>query len=133
MILRRIGRKLREQDWFAVVVEIVAVVFGVFLGLQVSSWNDERQERRDERQILERLHEETVSLLQVTRQEKASVQSREAAVVSAQPVIFSLEPARPLTQDECGGDNYIETVWGRGCVLRGADAEEETAAARVIP
>lgn len=101
MILRRIGRKLREQDWFAVVVEIFAVVFGVFLGLQVSSWNDERQERRDEHQILERLHEESASLLQVVQEERASLQSRETAIVSAQPVIFSLEPARPLTQSEC--------------------------------
>ncbi|MBA4042947.1 MAG: DNA-binding response regulator, partial [Erythrobacter sp.] len=27
----------------------------------------------------------------------------------------------------CGGDNYIETVWGRGYVLR--DGEEEVEAA----
>lgn len=101
MILRRLGLKIRNQDWFAVVVEVVAVVFGVFLGLQVSNWNDERQERRDERQILERLHEETGSLLQDVQEEKASLQSRETAIVSAQPVIFALEPARPLTQSEC--------------------------------
>jgi two-component system cell cycle response regulator CtrA len=25
----------------------------------------------------------------------------------------------------CGGDNYIETVWGRGYVLRDSDADEE--------
>ena len=31
----------------------------------------------------------------------------------------------------CGGDNYIETVWGRGYVLR--DAEGDTAATEVAP
>jgi two-component system cell cycle response regulator CtrA len=25
----------------------------------------------------------------------------------------------------CGGDNYIETVWGRGYELRDSDADEE--------
>jgi len=36
---------------------------------------------------------------------------------------------RKKLSSACGGDNYIETVWGRGYVLRDADAEEETAAA----
>ena len=29
----------------------------------------------------------------------------------------------------CGGENYIETVWGRGYVLRDPDAAVETEAA----
>ena len=100
-ILGRLGQKLRTQDWFAVTVEVVAVVFGVFLGLQVSNWNDERQERRDERQILLRLHDETGSLLEDVQEERDRLRYQATQLVSAQPVIYLLEPARPLSQGEC--------------------------------
>lgn len=99
--LRRIGQHLRQRDWFAVGVEVLAVILGVFLGLQVSNWNDERQERQDERQILERLHDETQDLLTEVREERADLQVRADHLVEAQPVIYALEPARPLTSGEC--------------------------------
>ena len=43
MIFRRFAGSLRRQDWTAVVVELVVVVVGVFIGLQVSNWNEDRQ------------------------------------------------------------------------------------------
>ena len=41
---------------------------------------------------------------------------------------FHLQAPQKLSL-ACGGDNYIETVWGRGYVLR--DAEGDTAATEV--
>lgn len=58
MILQRIGNAVKEQDWFVVLIEILIVIFGVFIGLQVDDWNNERLERVDEREILERLFAE---------------------------------------------------------------------------
>jgi hypothetical protein len=37
MILRRITANFRRQDWSAVVIELIVVVVGVFLGLQASN------------------------------------------------------------------------------------------------
>lgn len=42
MIFRRFAGNLRREDWTAVVVELVVVVAGVFIGLQVSNWNENR-------------------------------------------------------------------------------------------
>ena len=42
MILRRLTANFRKQDWTAVTVELVIVVLGVFIGMQVSNWNQER-------------------------------------------------------------------------------------------
>ena len=39
MILRRITANFRRQDWMAVVIELVIVILGVFIGIQVSNWN----------------------------------------------------------------------------------------------
>jgi hypothetical protein len=38
MILRRITANFRRQDWTAVVVELLIVVLGVFIGLQAQEW-----------------------------------------------------------------------------------------------
>lgn len=39
MILRRLSTSIHRQDWFTVLVEIVIVVVGVFLGIRASNWN----------------------------------------------------------------------------------------------
>ena len=45
MILRRLSQSLKEQNWTAIVIEFVLLVTGVFLGTEVSSWNQEREQR----------------------------------------------------------------------------------------
>ncbi len=58
MILRRLVAHLREQHWTGVFIELVIVVLGVFIGMQVSNWNEARRDRALERQYLERLRED---------------------------------------------------------------------------
>jgi hypothetical protein len=45
MILRRLTQHVKEQNWFAVGIDFVIVVVGVFIGIQVANWNDLQQER----------------------------------------------------------------------------------------
>ncbi|MEE2566395.1 hypothetical protein [Hyphobacterium marinum] len=44
MILSRISKAIREQNWFAVAIEFVIVVLGVVIGFQISAWNEQRGE-----------------------------------------------------------------------------------------
>jgi hypothetical protein len=55
MILSRITKAVREQNWFAVAIEFVIVVLGVVIGFQVNAWNEYRIDRERERDYLERL------------------------------------------------------------------------------
>jgi hypothetical protein len=52
MILRRLVTALSKQSWLTLVLELVVVVVGIFLGLQVDSWNDARKDRVLEQQYL---------------------------------------------------------------------------------
>jgi hypothetical protein len=52
MILRRIIAHFRKQEWTAITIDFVIVVMGVFIGIQVSNWNEARQERVRDRQAL---------------------------------------------------------------------------------
>lgn len=55
MILRRLADAIQEQNWFTVFVELILIVAGVFLGIQVSNWNEGRIDRQQEIAILGRL------------------------------------------------------------------------------
>ena len=55
MILSRLSRAFREQNWFAVALEFVIVIAGVVIGFQITAWNGERGERELELRYLERL------------------------------------------------------------------------------
>lgn len=58
MILRRITEHVKAQNWFAVFLDFIIVVVGVFIGIQVSNWNDMRHERAIEKDTLIRLHQD---------------------------------------------------------------------------
>lgn len=45
MVIRRIRRHVVTHNWFAVFIDLVIVVVGVFLGTQANNWNEARIER----------------------------------------------------------------------------------------
>lgn len=45
MLLRRIIEHVRKQQWTAIGIDFVIVVVGVFIGIQVSNWNQARVDR----------------------------------------------------------------------------------------
>ena len=53
MILRRLTENLRAQNWTAITIEFAIVVIGVFVGTQVSNWNQARLEKQATTRMLE--------------------------------------------------------------------------------
>ncbi len=58
MLLRRITEHVLNQNWTAIGIDFLIVVFGVFIGIQVSNWNEARQARAEEYIYLERLRDD---------------------------------------------------------------------------
>lgn len=58
MILRRFAQALKEQNWTAIWIEFVLLIAGVFLGIQVSNWNQQRNIDRQARVFTERLRDD---------------------------------------------------------------------------
>jgi hypothetical protein len=58
MILARLTRSLRRQDWTTLAVEFVLVVAGVFVALQADNWNQQRVAERKFRSELALLQAE---------------------------------------------------------------------------
>lgn len=55
-MLRKIVAGIRRQDWAAVVIELIVVVAGVFVGIQVANWNTARVDHLRAHGYLERIH-----------------------------------------------------------------------------
>lgn len=49
MPFRRITDHLKAHQWLAVVVDLLIVIVGVFIGIEAANWNTSRQDRQEER------------------------------------------------------------------------------------
>jgi hypothetical protein len=81
-IPRRLVERAKRHDWFAVLVDFIIVVVGIFIGLQVNLWVELRQDRAVERRYLERLladSDESVLVLQ----QAIAVNERRAATLAS--------------------------------------------------
>ena len=67
MIIHRLASAIRHQNWSQIITEILIVVIGIFLGLQVTYWNERRGDLEEEKFYLHQLHSEIFSGLEVTQ------------------------------------------------------------------
>jgi len=58
MLLRRVMEHVNAQNWFAVGIDFVIVVVGVVIGIEVTNWNDTRNNKAGLVASLERLDKE---------------------------------------------------------------------------
>lgn len=74
MILRRVTKHVNDQNWFAVGIDFIIVVFGVFIGLQVANWNEGRSNDQLAVSYYERLSADIhATISDLTEQEKAAM------------------------------------------------------------
>jgi hypothetical protein len=71
VISRRVIAHVKAQDWFAVFIDLVIVVVGVFIGIQVANWNDGRAERARAHGYIERIGSDLVSDIEGYRERQA--------------------------------------------------------------
>ena len=61
MYLQRLASSLRRRDWASVVIELMLVIFGVLIALQVNNWNAARADKEGAINTLVRLRGEVVA------------------------------------------------------------------------
>jgi len=101
VILRRLASAIRRQDGFTVVIEILIVVLGVFVGLQVNNWNEARQDRRDEHFYLARLQENLVNAEKFSSRLLQQRIDKRQALTSATLTLLGESGRETLSEEEC--------------------------------
>lgn len=101
MILRRVIGHFRRQEWTAIGIDFLIVVFGVFVGLQVNNWNEARRDRKDERFYLAQLHQDLVNAEKfASRMLQKRIDKRDA-LTSATLTLLGKSGCETLSEEEC--------------------------------
>lgn len=101
MILRRFSEALARQDWTVVLIELLVVVVGIFLGMQVDDWNQARQDRKDEQVFLGRLHQDVLLARELSDRVRDRRLNRLQSIMLAADVLFQRAGRDVLTEEEC--------------------------------
>ena len=75
-----------DTEWALLGFETVGIVFGVLLAVQVGNWIEDRKEAREQRELIERLFEESqdvVAYARADRDQFEAVQPRQIAALDA--------------------------------------------------
>jgi len=102
---------VRDQNWFAVFLDFFIVVGGVFIGLQVSNWSNDRQDRRDETTIIHALHTEITETELLAANIVGKRTSYANILAETTNILFGLAPMRELTQAECTSLVYSNVLY----------------------
>jgi hypothetical protein len=89
MLLRRFLSHVRSENWFAVFLDLLVVVFGLFIGLQIDTWWEAQRESRFEGAYLTELREDfelnqsslEISLAELEEIAQSIIALHEAAVL----------------------------------------------------
>ena len=103
MILQRLTNSLKERDWSTALVEILIVVIGIFLGLQIDDWNQARKDRIDEGIFLKSLHDDVLQADALGSRLRQRRIDRLDWTMGAGDVLFSRSGRNTLTERECSG------------------------------
>jgi len=119
MVIRRIHDHVAHHNWFAVFVDLMIVVVGVFLGAQANNWNQARIERADaaeyRQEIIDDLKSNEVDL---TSRKAYYGAAREHAIAA----LLALEsPSRPRAEPFLIDAYQASQVWLRPLVRTGYD------------
>lgn len=101
MLLRRLNQHVKNQNWFAVGLDLFIVIVGVYIGLQVQQWANDRERQQREAKYLERLHEEVLRTIEL-REEIVAIRIRTLSDLGvAHGFLFSEEISDSLSPSTC--------------------------------
>jgi hypothetical protein len=96
MFFRRIAAHIRNQQWSAIVIDLAIVIAGVFIGTQVSNWNDDRVTSRKAAAFAERLRSD---LREEAWSSELLLQYNREVLASAERAVAALEGNTVLTDE----------------------------------
>lgn len=100
MILARLSKAIRTQNWFAVVLEFIVVVAGVLVAFLVTEWRMAAAAGLEETRILERLHADIENVTNDRWDWAADRANNRDLLLSAGRLLYAGE-AGELSQAQC--------------------------------
>ena len=93
VIFNRIAQGVRKQDWFTAILELVILIIGIYIGLQVDDWVSERKDRQTETTYLELLARDVAELQQQVEAQHAFEKDKVNVAARAYELLTSDDPS----------------------------------------
>ncbi|MDG1707573.1 MAG: hypothetical protein P8H03_02370 [Emcibacteraceae bacterium] len=115
MILRRITKHVYEQNWFAVGLDMMVVIVGIFVGLQISNWNVDPQNAAKGDSYLVRITEELEQDIRffdnvISSNERSMDNARFLLDTLKNEVLVREDPTRFITSLAFVGSSFVVNV-----------------------
>ncbi|PCJ22486.1 MAG: hypothetical protein COA96_14245 [SAR86 cluster bacterium] len=107
MLLRRFTQHIRSQNWLAVSIDLIVIVLGVFIGMQVTEWNQERKDRIEEISYLERILFDISETIIV---EQDSITFMKAKIQEAEFVLDTIESGKIASEEIQIFGTYLDSL-----------------------
>ncbi len=91
MILRSLTKHVKDQNWFAVAIDFLIVVVGVYIGIEVANWNEARQDHQAYLEAHDRMVEEAKRNITTANQSRNTI---EPLITSVENTIEDLRECR---------------------------------------
>ncbi|WP_323761933.1 hypothetical protein [Maricaulis sp.] len=101
MILSRLSRAIRQQNWFAVVLEFVIVVAGVLLAFQISQFASARSERAYALDAMARVETDVREIMAFRNRTRAALELQLEQLAAALSLLDGDDAADSLTPEQC--------------------------------
>ena len=111
MILRRFMQHVKEQNWFAVGLDVIVVIVGIFLGMQVTEWNDERKDRALEGEYINRIIADLDSSIDVNKSTLDEISEQVSELGIAVETIYEKRLSNDNRQEIVGYIRKHSTGW----------------------
>ena len=107
---------MAEQNWATVLLEVIVVIVGIFLGLQATEWHEDRQARAEGLYYLDLLRRQMDAEIQMREEDLAEIAERNDLLRSA----YELLHAESWSDDEYAqfkSDHFV-VYWQEGESMR---------------
>ncbi len=101
MILRRFMKHVTDQNWFAVGLDVIVVIVGIFLGLQVQDWANRQMQREQESVYINQLHAEVLAITEEVQRRQDSTKKRMERMVFLTNYLTGEPILEPINNDYC--------------------------------
>ncbi|NNE40935.1 MAG: hypothetical protein HKN14_08450 [Marinicaulis sp.] len=102
MLLRRITEHVKAQNWFAVGLDFLIVVVGVFIGLQVSNWNNVATAKAEEQQLLTQMQSDIAAAVTLKTHWLSDMEDHRMSLLESIEIIQKKPDQEFISDAHCG-------------------------------
>lgn len=112
MLFRRVKDHIEKENWFAVFIDFLIVVLGIFIGFQITEWNSNRADAQEYARAVERFKAEVQNNIDYLNRAEDEFLPYFESVETAIDTLLTCEHSPENLEIVQRGMNRLRGTWG---------------------